>query len=402
MEFTKEMRNGYTIYLPAMLDHHFPLIRQAMRGEGYKVRVLKNDVGERVLPRNCACYPVSRMVGQMVAALESGVCENPNRSAFLLPPAGAGCRGENHFLPIEMALEDAGYPKVPILALDVRERQFFPGLSVTPGLVRKALSAVMVGDFLQMCLLDAAPYEAEAGSAEALHRHWVEVLGPRIAEGRLNGGGARRDCYQEIAHSFQTLPRVERATVKAALLGEPYLKYCALGNRDLLRTLWSKGCHVWISGFTGYADCVVDGLRDQFQRSGSRTLKNACVMVRDYVCHLQKELLAAARAADLSCCPSHFTHVMEEGNRHLGDIRVDDCWYLGADGLDAVAHGFEVLVVPHASGCLMWDRISRDALSAVERACPQVRILGLDYSGDAQVRAETLDQFLEAERGKLQ
>ncbi len=389
MEFTKEMRGTHTLYLPAMLDHHFPLIRHALRGEGYQVRVLSGGPVEERCPRNCACYPVSRMVGQMLTALETGICENPRRSAFLLPPAGAGCAGENHFRPIEMSLEDAGFPYVPVLALNVRERQFFSGLSLTPGLVRKALSAILLGDMLQLCLMDAAPAEAEPGAAEALHRRWVHALGPQIAAGKTCSGTHRRTCYQEILKSFAALPRTSRPVVKVALAGEPYLKYCSIGNRDLLRTLWSHGCKVWLSGFVGYGICVVDSLSGQFARSGSRALKNACGMVRDYAEKLQRELLDLAADAGLDH-PSYYDEVKARADRELDNIRVDDAWYLGADVLDALAAGYDTVAVPCAEGCLGPQRIGRDALEAVERIHPNADVTILDFTAPDTEREQAL------------
>ena len=342
MEFTKEMRGTHTLYLPAMLDQHFPLIRHALRGEGSQVRVL--------------------------------------------PPAGAGCAGENHFRPIEMALEDAGYPDIPVLALNVRERQFFPGLTLTPGLARKALSAILLGDMLQLCLMDAAPAEAEPGAAEALHRQWLHDLGPQIAAGKTCSGAHRRACCREIVKSFAALPRQNRPVVKIALAGEPYLKYCATGNRDLLHTLWAHGCKVWLSGFVGYGICVVDALQEQFG-------KNACGMARDYAQKLQRELLELADKAGLDH-PSLYPAVKERAAQTLGPRPVDDAWYLGADVLDAWEAGYDLVAIPCAAGCLGPDRIRREVLEPVRQARPEARLFLLDCTAPQVEREAALAELL--------
>ncbi len=395
MEFTKEMRGTHTLYLPAMLDQHFPLIRHALRGEGYQVRVLRNEPQEDKCPKNCACYPVSRMVGQMLSALDGGDCENPRRSAFLLPPAGAGCAGENHFRPIELALEDAGYPDIPVLALNVRERQFFPGLTLTPGLARKALSAILLGDMLQLCLMDAAPAEAEPGAAEALHRQWLHDLGPQIAAGKTCSGAHRRACCREIVKSFAALPRREGPVVKVVMAGEPYLKYCAAGNLDLLHTLWAHGCKVWLSGFVGFGICVVDALQEQFGRHGSRALKNACGMARDYAQKLQRELLELAAGAGLDH-PSLYQTVKERAAQVLGPRPVDDAWYLGADVLDALESGYDLAVIPCAAGCLGPERIRREVAEPLGKVRPEARVFLLDYTAPPADREAALAGLLAA------
>lgn len=393
MEFSKEMRGTHTLYLPAMLDHHFPLVRHAMRGEGYRVMVLKNKPDEDKCPPNCGCYPVSRMVGQMVTALEDGTCENPRRSAFLLPPAGAGCAGENHFRPIEMALESAGYPNVPVLALDVHAKQVYPGLSVTPGLVRKSLSAMLLSDMLQLCLMDAVPNEAEVGAAKALYKKWIHDLGPQVATGKTCSGTHRREFYQEILESFAALPRVERPVTKVVVTGEPYLKYCSIGNHDLVEQLWQHGCKVWLSGFVGYGICVVDALRERFELAGNRAIKNACGMVRDYAQKLQREMLDMAKEHGLEC-PSHYDEVKARAETVLEGKRVDDAWYLGADVLDAMASGYTHVVVPCSNGCLGPKRIHRDAMDHVQKAHPEATMTILDFTAPQEEWQKVLEELM--------
>ncbi len=396
MEFTKEMRSTHVLYLPSMLDHHFPLVRHAMRGEGYRVIVLRNKPKEEHIPQGCVCYPMSQMVGQMVTALEDGICENPRRSAFLLPPAGAGCAGENHFRPIENALERAGYGNVPVLALDIHEKQFFSGLSLTPSLARKSISAILIGDLLQLCLMETAPVEEEKGSAEALYKKWVYDLGADIATGKTCSGAHRRKYYEAILESFAALPKVDRPVKKVVIGGEPYLKYCTIGNRDLLRTLWDNNYKVWLSGFVGYGTCVVDALRERFELAGKRTFKNFFVIARDYACKLQKEMFDFMTEHGIDH-PSYYDVVKEGAAEALEGIRMDDAWYLGADMIDAMSKGYHQVLIPCADGCLGPKRLERDIVSRVKAVHPEAQVTMLDFTPGQTAHEQALADFLAEE-----
>ena len=70
-------REKYILLIPAMLDFHFPLMKYAFYSKNYRPVILENedgieDAGLKYV-NNDMCYPAILNVGQMVAALESGV-----------------------------------------------------------------------------------------------------------------------------------------------------------------------------------------------------------------------------------------------------------------------------------------------------------------------------------------
>ena len=78
VEFTKEMKQSYTIFLaPQMSPIHFGMLQEAFRYSGYQIEVLTSldhgavDEGLKYV-NNDACYPAILVVGQMMSALESG------------------------------------------------------------------------------------------------------------------------------------------------------------------------------------------------------------------------------------------------------------------------------------------------------------------------------------------
>ena len=79
--FTEEMRKTYTILMPTMLPRHFRIVSRVFARFGYKTEPLEIglhgdsrpviDAGLKYV-HNDACYPAILIVGQFIAALESG------------------------------------------------------------------------------------------------------------------------------------------------------------------------------------------------------------------------------------------------------------------------------------------------------------------------------------------
>ena len=75
VEFTKEMKQSYTILAPQMSPIHFGMLQEAFRYSGYQIEVLPSldhgavDEGLKYV-NNDACYPAILVVGQMMSAFK--------------------------------------------------------------------------------------------------------------------------------------------------------------------------------------------------------------------------------------------------------------------------------------------------------------------------------------------
>ena len=124
--FTEEMRKTYTILMPTMLPRHFRIVSRVFARFGYKTEPLEIglhgdsrpviDAGLKYV-HNDACYPAILIVGQFIAALESGQYD-PHKVALLLTQTGGGCRASNYIALLRKALIWAGYAYVPVISLN--------------------------------------------------------------------------------------------------------------------------------------------------------------------------------------------------------------------------------------------------------------------------------------------
>ena len=83
-----------TLLIPALLDHHWPLLRWAFESDEWHAVVLDDcdgieDLGLRNL-HNDLCYPFILITGQILSALRSGRYE-PKHTAVLISQAGDAC-----------------------------------------------------------------------------------------------------------------------------------------------------------------------------------------------------------------------------------------------------------------------------------------------------------------------
>ena len=135
IEFTKAMKEDYTILIPQMAPIHFEIFEKALASEGYKVKLLRECTQNTVetglkYVNNDACYPSILTIGQLMEALESGEYDT-NKVALMMSQTGGGCRATNYIGFIRKALRDAGYSNVPVISFNFVGLEKNSGLNLT-------------------------------------------------------------------------------------------------------------------------------------------------------------------------------------------------------------------------------------------------------------------------------
>lgn len=242
--FTKEMKKDYTLLCPQMSPIHFDLLEPAIRSFGYKIEVLQNhnrnavDVGLQYV-NNDACYPSLIVIGQIMDALLSGKYDL-NHTAVLMSQTGGGCRASNYVGFIRRALEKAGLPQVPVVSVNVNGMETNPGFSFSVPMITKAMQAIVYGDVFMRVLYATRPYEAEPGSANALHEKWKK----RCISSLSKKSGAMMEFNRNlrgIIQDFDRLPRLDVVKPKVGVVGEILVKFSPLANNHVVELLEAEG-----------------------------------------------------------------------------------------------------------------------------------------------------------------
>ena len=204
--FTEEMRKNYTIICPQMSKIHFDIIEPAFRSSGYNLVVLENDNRDAIntglrFVNNDACYPSLMVVGQIMDAVLSGKYDM-TKTAVLMSQTGGGCRASNYMGFIRRALAKAGYPDVPVISINLASLEKNPGFKFTPALVQKGMYGLVFGDIFLRCLYHVRPYEAEPGSANALHEKWKKKCIDFLSQDKLLSHRTYKKMCREMIRDF--------------------------------------------------------------------------------------------------------------------------------------------------------------------------------------------------------
>ena len=265
VEFTAEMKKDYTILLPTMLPRHLKMIASLLNVYGYKAKMLEND-GQEVIDtglkytHNDICYPALLVIGQFITALESGEYDL-DKTALLFTQTGGGCRASNYISLVRKALKKAGYGHIPVISLNFVGLEKNSGFKLSLSMIRRMMYAVLYGDIMMYTINQTKPYEIEKGASEKLADEWTEKLVERLGNKKSLSYGEIKRTYRDIIKSFAALPMNKVKKERVGIVGEIYVKFSPLANRNLENYLIEEGAEPVVPGLYDFLlYCIYDGI----------------------------------------------------------------------------------------------------------------------------------------------
>ncbi len=385
--FTKKMRSEYAILAPQMSPIHFSILERAFRLSGYRLEVLPEsgkaalDAGLRAV-HNDACYPSILVVGQVVAALESGRYDL-DRTAVLISQTGGGCRATNYIAFIRKALADRGLGRIPVISLSASSLERNPGFRFAPLLLVRGLHALLYGDALMRCLYRTRPYEAGPGSADALARALSERCAQALERpSRRNFNFALRD----IVSSFDRLPlrRVPRK-VRIGVVGEILVKFHPEANNRIVEVIEAEGGEAVVPDL--YDFLLYSASNGRFRRKrlegafGSGLLADAMVAALE---RFREPLKRALRESRLFDPPPHIDELAAgvDGILQLGNC-TGEGWFLTAEMVELIRSGVDGIACLQPFACLPNHVTGKGMLKELRRRFPRVPVAAIDFDPGA-------------------
>lgn len=386
--FTKEMKKTYTILCPQMSPIHFDLVEPAVRSFGYHIEVLKNhnrsavDVGLQYV-NNDACYPSLIVIGQIMDALLSGKYDL-DHTAILMSQTGGGCRASNYIGFIRRALEKAGMPQIPVISVNANGMEKNPGFTFTVPLLTKAMQAIVYGDTFMRVLYATRPYEAESGSANALHEKWkarcIASLSRRSA-GMIEFGRNIRG----IIRDFDNLPRKDIKKPKVGIVGEILVKFSPLANNHIVELLESEGAEAVMPDLMDFL--LYSFYNNNFKaeylgaKKSTARLCNAGISLLEYFrITARKELKKSLHFTP----PSAIEELAEmaKGFVSLGN-QTGEGWFLTGEMLELIHSGVSNIICTQPFGCLPNHIVGKGVIKELRRHYPESNIIAVDYDPGA-------------------
>ena len=386
--FTKEMKKNYTILCPQMSPIHFDLIEPAVRSCGYKLEVLQNsdrtaiDTGLKYV-NNDACYPSLIVVGQIMDALLSGKYDL-NHTAVIMSQTGGGCRASNYIGFIRRALERAGMPQIPVISLNANGMETNPGFKITLPLLTKAMQAVVYGDLFMRVLYATRPYEAKAGSANALHEKWKAICVKSLQKHSLSMAEFNRNI-RGIVHDFDELPRRDIQKPKVGIVGEILVKFSPLANNHVVELLEAEGAEAVMPDLLDFLlYCFYNSNFKADNLGGKRSTAHLCNMgisLLEYfrrTCRRELErsthFLPPARIQDLASMAKHYVSL---GNQ------TGEGWFLTGEMLELIHSGTTNIICTQPFGCLPNHIVGKGVIKELRASHPEANIIAVDYDPGA-------------------
>lgn len=386
VEFTKEMRKNYTLLVPQMSPIHFEFLEPALQSCGYNVEVLNQGGMEDVntglkYVNNDACYPSLIVIGQLMNALLSGKYD-PHKIALVISQTGGGCRATNYISFIRRALEKAGYGYVPVVGLSAQGIEKNSGFSFTPGLLNKAVQAIVYGDVFMRTVYHTRPYEVKPGSVNKLHRQWAAKCKRDITKGNFY---TFQKNIRGIIRDFDRIPLKDIKKPRVGIVGEILVKFLPDANNHLVELLEREG-----------AEAVVPDLLDFFMYSfynsnfkyrylgkskKSAIVSNSAIwVVERYRQTLRKELAKSNRFEP----PAYIKDLAEYAKPFVSiGNQTGEGWFLTGEMVELIHSGAPNIVCTQPFACLPNHVVGKGVIKEIRQAFPDANIVAIDYDPGA-------------------
>ena len=387
--FTKEMKYKYTILAPQMSPIHFKFVKKAFEYAGYNFVILDAvdpkavDTGLKYV-NNDACYPSILVAGQLISALESGKYD-VNKTSLLISQTGGGCRATNYIGFIRRALNDAGLGHVPVISLSAQGFEKNPGFKISFGLVNRAMCALMLGDVLMRCLYRTRPYEAVAGSANALYERWNGNIERALKH--INPFSYNR-IIKKMIRDFDALPLLPVKKPRVGVVGEILVKFHPTANNQIVDTIEKEG-----------AECVMPDLADflfysfstgifrheelAFPKKTERNARLFIWLLERYRSYIKKQLKKSRRFE-----PPAIIYSLMKGVNDIvqsGNI-TGEGWFLTAEMVELIKSGVINIACVQPFACLPNHVTGKGVIKELRRRYPGTNISAIDYDpGSSEV-----------------
>ena len=389
VKFTKACRAEKVVLVPNTSHAFCRIMSAALSSQGVKAEPLEMGREEAIrlgkqYVHNDICFPAQIVIGEALAALRSGKYDTDHVAIGMGKYIG-DCRLTHYSALLRKALDDAGYPNVPILTNDdVDYHDLHPGFKMNVlSALRMAFALPMI-DVLEELLRKIRPYEKIPGSAEQAFEQAMDVF----VDGLQNHGisGAKKGFAKAI--KIMKTVSYDRSVLKPRVLivGEYLLNFHPGANHDIEAYLEKNGLEIIEARMTDvirktyfYQDSQVKEYQIKKPLQQKIWLRTANLMFN--IAHDATDKIAkahplyepACRMQDLvkeSDSIIHHTFDAGEGVLIPGEI------------LHHAKHGCRAFVILQPFGCLPNHVVGRGISKRLKELYPDVQILPLDYDPD--------------------
>jgi predicted CoA-substrate-specific enzyme activase len=390
LKFFREDRHKKTLLIPNVSRAFCLMITSCIASDGLKVEPLPMGNSDAIAMgkkyvHNDICFPAQIVIGEAITALKSGKYD-PDKVVIGTGKIMCDCRLANYMALARKALDDAGFPQVPIVTTDRYDlKNAHPAYRFSLFTYAKSILGLIETDALEFLRRKIRPYELIKGETDRV----VENAFIEIAKGFEKGGipGSLK-AYRKAIKDMCAI-RYARSNPRDVVFiqGEYLLTFHPGSNLEIERYLEKNGLEVKLPRmhdiyrhlFVMHTVSEINEFHVRhplfevlYSKIGDKYVDLASIVI-DKIAKkhpLYEDALPLPSAAKLSDPIMHHS------------IMSGESFMIAADILHYAKKGVRSFVILQPFGCLPNHICGRGVIKKIKEMHPDIQILPLDYDPD--------------------
>ena len=389
VKFRKEDRKTRTVLVPNTSHAFCRIMSAALVTQG--IRAVPMEIGREEAIRlgkkyvhNDICFPAQIVIGEALAALESGQYE-PSKTAIGMGKYIGDCRLTHYGALLRKALDDAGYFEVAILTNDDADyHNLHPGFRMNLFSAIHLATALPMIDILEELLRKMRPYELAEGSADRAFEEAMDFVVEGLEQHGLTG------LYHGFEKAISRMKEVaydrSRKRPQVLIVGEYLLNFHPGANHEIERYLEKNGFEIIEARMT---DVIRKTYFCRDEQIRTYHLKKA--LNRKVWYHVVNQVFEAAHAAADRIAKKHELYTPASRLPELAkksDPIIPHTFDAGegilipGEIIHHAEHGCRTFVILQPFGCLPNHVVGRGIVKKLRENYPDIQVLPLDYDPD--------------------
>ena len=389
VKYTAQDKKMRTVLVPNTSHAFCRIMSAALATQG--VQAVPLEIGREEAIRlgkkyvhNDICFPAQIVIGEALAALESGRYD-PAKTAVATGKYIGDCRLTHYGALLRKALDDAGYKEVPILTNDdVDYHHLHPGFRMNLFSSIRLAAALPMIDILEELLRKIRPYEQTEGSAD---RAFDEALDFIVHGMETHGLAGLYAGFKKAIACMQKVPyHREHPRPQVLIVGEYLLNFHPGANHEIERYLEKNGFEIIEAKMT-------DVIRKTYfcRDEQIRTYHLKKPLDKKVWYHVANRVFDAAHAAADRIAAKHelYTPACRLPELAKKSDPVIPHTFDAGEGIlipgEIIHHaerGCRTFVILQPFGCLPNHVVGRGIVKKLRELYPDIQILPLDYDPD--------------------
>ena len=365
------------------------IMASAFAGQGLRTESLELGREEAIrygkqYVHNDICFPAQMIIGEALAALKSRKYDTKNVAIGMGKYMG-DCRLTHYSRLLRKALDDAGFPEVPILTNDDHDaHQLHPGFKMNLLTSMRIAYALPMIDAMESLLRKIRPYELEAGAADRAFEEGLNALCGGLEKSGIRGA---KKGFAKAIELLKAVPydRSEERP-KVLIVSEYLLNFHPGANHDIEAYLKKNGLEIIEASMTDVIQKTYFSRGSQVReyKLDSNLMEKGWYAATDVIFDLAHEATDKIASA----------HPLYEPPCRLPDLAKgsDPIIYHTFDTGEGILipgeiihhakEGCRAFVILQPFGCLPNHVVGRGVTKRLKSLYPDAQILTLDYDPD--------------------